>query len=406
LPNPRLFMEVLLAPDDPAWEPEKVPYRGTQRWDGGEFATYPSRMGKAKFTKLRLRGQTGLLDSTEPYIDTRANAPHHSALVGELEDFLQTWLYFGLLAEFLGLNSATYCGHGSEAVETLYGNCLQYHQDLPFINGHGVRVLVAFIQLRVAEISTIDHPRWERLDSCLQLSFDILVLHRGDIDHLLLYSIASLSDGLRRIWWMSITRRDTNWSANPALSTREPWGMLCSRGLGPRLLQHGWCPSEIARVNDKPGGLDAFHYFTRLKKPKPWLDHASCTAHVCMALQAKVVSLSASHHRPHCECHEITVDSTAIHRILESTPYYPVLRFHRNPRSDTAFELIVEQYTPGVPYVALSHVMAHSLGSYLVKRLTQDAGLDRRSGKLDAQHATHMSSCKAVPASGTTTKGN
>jgi len=62
-----------------------------KRYDGGPFLSYPERVGKAHFGSVH--------PDSMPFRHTERANP---TPVPDMEDFIQTWLFFGLIAEFLG----------------------------------------------------------------------------------------------------------------------------------------------------------------------------------------------------------------------------------------------------------------------------------------------------------------
>lgn len=68
------------------YEQDAVPYVCRESYDRGPFLTYPVRMGR-----------THVLPNAGAVLDQYNPTPTQ-----DLEDFFQTWLFFGLINEFLG----------------------------------------------------------------------------------------------------------------------------------------------------------------------------------------------------------------------------------------------------------------------------------------------------------------
>jgi hypothetical protein len=102
-------MEFLLLPhyrvDPPAPIP-KTPHVCQERYDGGPFLSYPARVGKAHFG-------TAYLDRMTFNLTERA----YPAPTADLEAFIQNWLFFGLIAEFLGATSEDMPDHCSSPIK-------------------------------------------------------------------------------------------------------------------------------------------------------------------------------------------------------------------------------------------------------------------------------------------------
>jgi hypothetical protein len=96
--TPRLTMEFALLPlhrGNPPIPVPRIPHISKERYDGGPWISYPSRNGKPLSA---WDGKT--FDLLEYHRSQRVNPTP----LEELEPFIQTWLYFGLLAEFLCVN--------------------------------------------------------------------------------------------------------------------------------------------------------------------------------------------------------------------------------------------------------------------------------------------------------------
>ena len=90
-------MEFVLLPSNRGNPPIPIPktlYVCHQRYDGGPFLSYPTRVGKAE-------ASVAFFDMMNYQRAERVNpTPLH-----DKEYFIQTWLYFGFICEFLCANS-------------------------------------------------------------------------------------------------------------------------------------------------------------------------------------------------------------------------------------------------------------------------------------------------------------
>ncbi|KKY35607.1 putative het domain protein [Diaporthe ampelina] len=81
-------MDHLPLPKNSPIDPIEVPYSCTADYDGGPMLEYPVRRGwKVKYSPWGIR-----------YLDENGDKPSNA----KLEDFIQTWLYFGFLHELFG----------------------------------------------------------------------------------------------------------------------------------------------------------------------------------------------------------------------------------------------------------------------------------------------------------------
>lgn len=73
---------------------QKTPYVCRKRYDGSPFLEHP-----------KLEGKPEVLLAADDHLQDKHQETMNPTPVHELEDFLQTWLYFGFLSEALCLNS-------------------------------------------------------------------------------------------------------------------------------------------------------------------------------------------------------------------------------------------------------------------------------------------------------------
>ncbi|ROW07396.1 hypothetical protein VMCG_03900 [Cytospora schulzeri] len=126
-------MDLLLVPADPAFPTDDTPYlAGDKRWEHGHFPTYAGCGHISIIANLKTLTREGL------------------------NGFLQRWLFFGLAAEFLGLNEqedGTYIIDPSQAeyeLGFLYENSLVLKEDGDiYITGVSILALVPIIQQRI-----------------------------------------------------------------------------------------------------------------------------------------------------------------------------------------------------------------------------------------------------------------
>jgi hypothetical protein len=99
-------MEFILLPHDPIAPISKTPYVCHERYDGLPFLSYPVRKGKVNADAWS--------NPTEYHHYKRVNPTS----TRDQESFIQTWLYFGLIAELLSANSQDFQDFPTQAVET------------------------------------------------------------------------------------------------------------------------------------------------------------------------------------------------------------------------------------------------------------------------------------------------
>jgi hypothetical protein len=295
--------------------------------------------------------------SAEPYQETLYPTPKE-----EIQPFLQTWLWFGLLAEMLGLNEISpgvrivEDGLAAEEIRKLYENSVSLTDDdgNRYINA---KVVIESSQAIAERIQLVPDKR-ERfiyIRDCLQYA-SLMVLSVSNLEETVRYSICALgeyfSTGLFRTVAQSKPKIDV-----PHVGFSWHQGYMQSGGTMERqMLERGWCPSETEKIRSQFHGLHTMHHIAQLQRPNANQDHSSCTRHLCTAFQMDINTYQPLHVSDGCSCALVGIDERAASLILHSTDTYPIIRFDQIGGEVDDFDLVLEPYEPGVPYVALSHV--------------------------------------------------
>ncbi|KAI7280751.1 hypothetical protein KC345_g4562 [Hortaea werneckii] len=131
-----------------------------------------------------------------------------------------------------------------------------------------------------------------------------------------------------------------------------------------RMIDHGWCPSEIAVLRKEFHTLSAQMYLQHMKKPDLGLTHNECSSTRCENLQITNKQYDTTHVQGCCcklaELKTIGPNLEDVVRHLESGTF-PVLRIDGDNERNVRVEAI--PYTAETSYVALSHVWADGLGN-------------------------------------------
>jgi hypothetical protein len=108
-------MEFLITPvhrGNPPIPVPQTPCASLERYDLGPWMSYPARNGFAAAEGYNTKS----FDLTVHHRSQRINL----IPVKDLEAFYQRWLYFGLIAEFVGINSTVDSDEGNETLERIY----------------------------------------------------------------------------------------------------------------------------------------------------------------------------------------------------------------------------------------------------------------------------------------------
>lgn len=352
-------MDLLCEPNSPAAPPRKTPFVCKEDWDGGPFLTYAVRKGMARVVPPRLRHHLGGDTSNEPYLEVIHPTPKE-----EIQPFVQTWLWFGLFAEMLGLNE-TSPGHrmvedtlATAEIRKLYEVCVSAAEE------DGNRYISAKSVLEssqiIAERTRLVPDKRERftyMRDCLQFA-SLMTLSISVLDETVRYSICALGEYFSTGLFQAITLSNPKVDV-PIVGFSWHQNYMRSGGtMDKQMLQQGWCPSEVEKLRSQFTGLNTMHHIAQLQRPNANQDHSNCTRHLCTAFQMDIETYKPSHLSDGCSCDLIGIDERASSLILRSTDTYPIIRFDQIGDGADDFELVLEPYEPGVPYVALSHVSA------------------------------------------------
>jgi hypothetical protein len=306
----------------------------------------------------------------------------------DLEPFLQTWLFFGLLSE-------TFCGNAVENTEIIprpvdeepnVRNCNEIvrriYERSTYQSGDNHYVTTAtFLQdfEHHVKLSMVDRARFRaycvRLGHCLQVAWKVLKAVPKDFDPVIRASIGVVAELLSHSMNYAFTKHGipphcpNKWTTT--YFDQEPVRQDGLPSVRATMLSKGWCPSDISRSMNKFNSLQLFHFLGTMDRSIPFRNHSQCNDVHCAAyqinkdyevrhVQPKVDSsdLSPQTVRPKCGCRLMYVDSLAIISILEKNDTIPLLKFVGGI-DDLTIEVVPS--SKHTPYVAISHVSHQSI---------------------------------------------
>lgn len=321
-----------------------VPYVCHEKYDGGDFMTYPSRRKEILPALHTIGPFPGQL------------SPSHQmqlALLSkqELESFYQAWLFFGLIHEILG---------DLYVPEDFIYIC---EDDSGHIKAVSTSKLITALEEWVAHIQTgrvVSSVTYAHVARCLCLTHAALSIEAvgSNFDPNLKLSIASLGQTFsyaanKAFNIIDIVRDSKCPSTWRHLTDNDYW-----KG---RLLAHGWCMSEIKLILDTTLSLQTLHFLACLDKTNVEHSHQGCDTQQCVVYQNDLGKYKTQHVSKECDCAELSIDPEALHNILR-TKALPLIRVKS---SQTLGELSVDIVAsrPTSRYVALSHVWADGVGN-------------------------------------------
>lgn len=329
-------MDILCGPATPSRSPERAKYLcgSHERWDGGPFLTYLDRRTLTRSIPV-------------PFSDLRKPAD-----LAEEHAVYTTWLFFGLLAEFLGLNGA-FQPNTRQLVDDLYQTCITIDQDgIHYLTGRHVPSL-QFQVVSAINANADMESRLSYLFACAGVSNKMLCWTSQSFERGLKFAISALGEFLTNVIISGLR-------AGAFGTVMPPWTSLSwkmdyldeNTPVQQAMMDAGWCRSDLYRINALYASISSAYHLSMLDRRVPGRDHSRCSETKCHAAQIDSATYKLSHTASDCNCREFRVDTSSVHDILLETETYPVLVF--DPSDETA--LTVKPFTPGDDYVAISHV--------------------------------------------------
>ncbi|KAI9871761.1 MAG: hypothetical protein M1830_002482 [Pleopsidium flavum] len=346
-------MDHVQLPQNPVHPPIEVPYLCTEAFDGGPFHLYPYLKGWSERDVFYRPNWT-----RQPPFDSDDIPDRRSA--GEAISFLQNWLFFGLLVTVFGpdLDTRDFRRNkdGHEFVTTI---------PLPVFSAALVEREKELKATKALEVMM--QGRQRQLDTCLRLAHEVFayICYDTSLEPAVLLSIGALGDYLTNV--RNLIYCET---ILPDSELVLAWPNGCVRGLeadllAKRMLQDGWCRSEVRRLyRFSPS---AMYFVSNLDRPGPDKDHRDkCNRFQCVAYQIDNDAYSTEHVPKGCGCKHIYAEQGQLYSILKSG-VIPLISTSCAFEEDVPLEIIPAK--PDTRYVAISHVWSDGLGNPLANSL-------------------------------------
>ncbi|OCL06256.1 hypothetical protein AOQ84DRAFT_224014 [Glonium stellatum] len=326
--------------------PILVPYIPADLFDGGDFLGYPQRSGW-DFSLWRA------FDTFGASLDLESWLIFNGRTVDELPAFLQTWLFFGLIASVIehavpledfvrrDLDGQYYITT-ADLTRHLEDWELRVHDSTsPVLENTGMLVMIAENIVhaqainenlsRVIVYGACPPPYLEQLEG---VHFCVALLIRA-------LSVAS-EQALGRhpdVFRMGQTRI-------PLLERR--------------MRDAGWCPHIVSRLSTEfPNDMQAYIFCLGTIRVKQ--NHAQCTYHYCVANQVGEV-YQVQHLQDDCNCKLISPPMEEVIGVLQRGNV-PLLRISNGNTASETPTFQVQESNKATPYIALSHVSIDGLGN-------------------------------------------
>ncbi|KAL8727566.1 MAG: hypothetical protein Q9166_005972 [cf. Caloplaca sp. 2 TL-2023] len=322
--------------------PGTVPYVCVEKYDGGSFLTYPERQGKGSFLEAVRDSQ---------YRNSKGMIP--TPLV-ELEAFIQTWLFFGLLTEILGdmfifseFITPVPLPNGPQRV-------VNTSTLLPTINDWMSRIKSSKGNDKVVQ--------YDHIAECLQKTSKVLQATRyairPDFNRQIRVSIASVAELLCNAANLAYDITDFE-QHNKCPAT---WVLLCNDDETTAQMKYrGYCPWEIHGIRLTFMTIQTFHLLTWMTRSGSSTRHEGCSESGCRANKSDAEKGAPKHLDRTCSCTNMSVDVSEVINI-SSRGSLPLL-WMKSGRRAGEIQIDVTEARPGLKYIALSHVWADGLGN-------------------------------------------
>ncbi|KAG0651411.1 hypothetical protein D0Z07_1659 [Hyphodiscus hymeniophilus] len=331
---------------------QRTPYVCQQRYDGSPFLSYPRRVGKAE-------AGAALSDLMNYRRSERVNPTP----IREQESFVQTWLYFGFIAEFLCANSKegtpnSLKPEGSqEIIDQLYGMLVVQEGETSYVSldDNKLNELLAIARSRLPESREALIEHYEHLLNCIAHAHPIFSSLPRDFNHTVKYATAALFELVAQA-----IRSVMSLLGIPRVFGRDWADGYLNEESKKSMMHHGWCPSDIARAEAKFLSIQAMHVIRMLDKSLPKRDHSQCTDVACNIYQIDMNNYNSAHEEPGCLCKDLVIQPQRLDEILQKEDRVPLLCV-----TGHIHDLKVKLVESGIdtPYVAISHVWADGLGN-------------------------------------------
>jgi hypothetical protein len=188
---------ILLAPDEPSFPVEEIPFVRWHKtdWDGGCFMDFADRHGALDRIPLNLRE----VQSDVPYMGAIDPAPRD-----EQQGFFQTWLFFGVLAEFYGINRQSGDVDEPDAAEMRRKRIERLYEEYTLENESGSFIVTSELfkpevaQFLVGEVTSLApdkiSARLNFLGNCLKFGFFLIHREHVYLEHSVMLSICGLGE--------------------------------------------------------------------------------------------------------------------------------------------------------------------------------------------------------------------
>jgi hypothetical protein len=327
----------------------KTPYVASERYDGGPWLSYPARKGK-----LENMLKDGSLDVIEYARSERVNPTP----LNEIESFFQTWLYFGLIAEFTGANCDDDAGidrSENDALNQLYKIVLVEDGSFVRLDRQCLDEFLVAGRGKISKDVEVRKAHYNHLAECLSYAYSCATQFPPEFNHAVRCSIAALGE-----LFMTTINFAFEMLGLPLFGRDWKTGFL-NEDMKASMVAHGWCPSDVARAEAKYMHIQTLFIACMLDRSLPPRNHSRCTASACNLYQINNGTYKEQHEDVGCNCDQLVVPESAITPLpLFKEGKFPLLLL-KGDLHNLTYEII--ESGDDAPFIAISHVWADGLGN-------------------------------------------
>ncbi len=327
-----------------------IPYPYQDRYDGGPFLDYPHRLG---LPNLENGGSFCISPTLSPTLSLANRLLLATLPSAELEPFLQTWLFFGLLHEVLG---------DLYRYEDFVSTSLDGESEKTIVTTANLIGRLQIWEAKITQDKDSLIPIYKHIAKCLNLTFACLVIKYPTFDNDLKFHLASVAELL-------------GYAASKACNvawTDDPGRSLIPVNWGTTINEHFWktvllershcCPSQMEMLNQEFREPQALAFVAScFHDDGVQSHHASCDGKICHAGDSLTSGQVTRHVSDSCGCKSLHVDEDLLADCLKKG-CLPLIRLEEDTNSGQ-MSIDVVASTDSTSYVALSHVWADGLGN-------------------------------------------
>lgn len=344
------MIDHLPLPSKPTLGNLEISFLSSQPYDGGPLLTYPQRNGwKLEYNLPKKECTVSYQLSVEP--------------TEGVASLVQTWLYFGMLCEFL-----------EEPVDTSLFQ-VKNHANRVILSTRSLERLVCdrIVQLRdnyrsTSHVEALDRWKEQTYSAILEARHNCLLIaytqNEAPESPLALTSLAIAALGE----YLSFAIGHLCLHLGLESPVQQTWRLFgdvhadCGQSIQSLMLRLGWCPSKLAQLNlAHTRHVSSLWYFANLIPPRAAESHESCSSEQCALLRIDKAQYEVAHSSAGCDCTYLGPDQSRLESIVREGSL-PIVTVQEDPASGLS-TLHAEEYTAGQAFVAVSHVWADGRGN-------------------------------------------